>query len=565
MPRTFLSLLVAAVILLSAGASPAGATWSAQNDAMPGAAAAAGFKGKLYIFARNADNSLKYRTADGRIYSDWYPLPGQSANYPAATASTDGSFLAVFHRGTDNHLYVSRTFNGSSYEAWRFIEGPINAAPSAVGFNGRIHVFVRGTDNALYTRFSNDAVNWSGWIGLGGQLSGAPVATVMRRADGQYQIIVMTRNAGDSKIYQRTTLDGTSAGSFTGWFKRSDTTLAVNPADQADFPITTDLGFNFISPENPSGSWAGYKLPVFSTSQAQLAKFNLVFNSTFPNPGFSASQIQDVIDRGAVTVILRLADSRIADWEVDQQLNSYLRNSGQTVLDFIKAHPYTQFWIEVGNEPNIHHMNPFDVRYYLMTTMQNVAPKYRASHPNMRWMASLPTRHGYSAWPGLNYLDVVLSDTGDGRGTLLTGPYQYDAFGIHIFGFSTLQQGFPLDTQNGTACTGDADCPTVVLDRVLAQTNKTIFITEAGINADSPWHYVDPNQPGKATLHIRAMRRLPAQVRGYVVWAADLDRQWCDPSAPNFLGYYSFDAVWQGGSFCTVDPQFRGAQRFTAR
>lgn len=569
MLRISLPLLLVTVLLLAAGAPPAGATWSAQDNAMPGAAASAGFNGKLYIFARNADNSLKYRTADGRIYSGWTPLDGFSLNYPAAATATDGSFLALFHRGIDNALYVSRTFNGTSYEPWSYVGGvALSAAPSAVGFNGRIHVFVRDIYNVLYTRSSSDAVTWSNWVSLGGQLSAAPVATVMRRADGHSQIVVIVRNAADSKLYQRTSTDGSS---FTPWFRRSETTLAINPNDQADFPIVADLGFNFVSPGYPEDSWGSYKLPVFSTAQAQLAKFNLVYDSTFPNPGFSASHIQDVINRGAITIILRLADTRIRDYEVDQQLNAYLPNSNQRVLDIIAANPYKQFWIEVGNEPNVHGMDPFLVRWHLLNTIKNVASKYRTSHPHMRWMASLPTRDGFAQWPGLNYLDVVLSDNiNDDLGTILAGPYQYDAVGIHMYSAGILQQGFPQNTQNGTSCpanNGDSDCPTVVLDRVLARTSKTIFITEAGINrGEWPWHFVDVNQPGKATYHIRAMRRLPAQVRGYVVWAADLDPVRCNPAtAPDFEGYYSFDATYQGGFFCTVDPQLRGSQRFNAR
>jgi len=587
MSRISLSALIVTVLFLTAGAPPAGATWSAQNDAIPGAAAAAGFRGKLYIFARNADNSLKYRTGDGRTYSGWTPLGGLSPSYPAAATATDGTFIAVFHRGTDNVLYVSRTYDGTNYESWRPLDGNlrVSAAPSAVGFNGRIHVFVRGTDNTLYTRYSINALNWSNWFSLGGQLTGAPVATVMRRADGQSQIVVLVRNAADSKLYHRTSTDGTSPGSFTDWYMRSHTTLSINPNDQADFPIVTDLGFNFISPNDPDGSWESYKLPVFLTAQAQLAKFNLFFDSTFPNPVFSASHIQDAIDRGAVTIILRLAETKISHLDVDQQLNTYLLNSNQRVLDVIAANPYRQFWIEVGNEPNLHYcMSPREVRNQLLATIENVASKYRATHPNMRWMASLPTRHGFKKpegcwldeleeWKGLNYLDIVLSDSGrDGRGSILSGPFEYDAVGIHMFGSTTLQQEFPLDTKNGFYCTGnpdvagDPDCPTVVLDRVLAKTSKTIFITEAGINnADLPWHFVDPNQPGKATLHIRAMRRLPAQVRGFVVWAADLDRRWCDPSHPEFEGLYSFDATYQVGSYCTVDPDLGGSKRFNAR
>ena len=618
MLRTSLSRLIAILLLLTAGATPAVATWSAKDDATPGAASSAGFRGKLYIFARNADNSLKYRTADGRIYSGWKPLPigGSSPSYPAAVTATDGSFLALFIRGTDHNLYVTRTFDGTSFEPWRAVGGAVSAAPSAVAFNGRIHVFVRLFDNSLYTRHSTDAVNWSNWLSLGSpwaggpDLAGAPVATVMRRSDSNrpFQIVVIVKNAVDGKLYQRTSLDGTTQGSFTPWFKRSDTTLGVNPADEADFPIVADLGFNFISPYEPEGSWESYKLPVFSTAQAQLAKFNLFFDSSFPNPSpsFSAQHIQNVIDRGAITIILRLADTKISDGEVKQQLEAVLpglEGPRNRVIDFIEGHPYQQFWIEVGNEPNLgcNAMDPFDVRWHLLNTMRNVAPLYRASHPNMRWIASLPTRHGFnpdrscphpvppgcpfplppppmSSWPpeckqwsDLNYLDIVLSDTHDGLGTILSGEYEYDAVGIHMFGNSNLQPDLPVNgdhnTQNGTVCRVDSDCPTVVLDRVLARTAKTIFITEAAINADLKWYYIRPEEPGFVTLHIRAMRRLPAQVRGYVIWAADLERKWCDRSLgqPAFVGPYSFDATYVGGNYCTFDPDLKGSRRFNDR
>jgi hypothetical protein len=65
------------------------------------------------------------------------------------------------------------------------------------------------------------------------------------------------------------------------------------------------------------------------------------------------------------------------------------------------------------------------------------------------------------------------------------------------------------------------------------------------------------------------MRRLPAQVRGYVIWAVDRESKWCDRSlGPRyFVGPYSFDSITYtpGEPYCTIDPELKGSLRFRDR
>jgi hypothetical protein len=553
--RRILVLFAGLALLLSSLPAPAGATGATDEDAPPAANGLARLGNIAYIYARRADSGVWVRKTDGLWYSGWSPLGGATDLLPAAAGQ--GAFINIFVRGRDGGLWVNRTADGRTYAGWQALGGQLSAAPAAAGFGTRSYVFTLDPAGNVAARVSGDGQAFSAPISLGGPFAAAPVATVV---DGT---LTLFGKGMDGRLYTRVTHDGTTVDSWSGWQARGGDVPAwplVGPSASTDYPLTLDIGVNFISPND----WETYQLPAYTDLRPSLAKFSLFYDGDPFRPMFPASAIDEVIARGARTVIFRTAETHIAPADIERELHAPLPDTGRSLLDYIADQQakgsQVAFWIEVGNEPDLSGLSPLAARADLLHTIREVAPRYRATHPNLRWLASLPTRTGLLTSPdpddhGLAYLDQVLADTGDGLGDVAS---QYDALGVHIYGADTLQQSFPslhaatadYDCANSN---GDVNCPLAVLDRVLSRTDRPVFITEAGINSPLAW-------PFKAKYYVDALYRLPSQVRGFAIFTLSRDPEWyagdsprCDK--PQGCTRYALDVDEQG----TVDPGFTGA------
>ena len=525
---------------------------NASEATAPGATGAASLSGVSYRFARRDDGGVWVRKTDGLWYSGWSPLGGQTAEAPAAAGT--GEFVAVFVRGTDGHLWSNRTVDGRTYEGWQSLGQPIAAAPAAIGSGGRIYLFTIDQQGLAWVRDSTDGRTFSAPRNLGGPLAATPVPI---EEDGA---LTLHGQGRDGYLYALVARDW-QARSWGTWQARGGLPQPL-PASTATGPLTLDVGINFIS----ANDWQDYQLPAYQRLRPGLAKFSMFYDAYPTTPAFGARQIDDAIAAGARTVIFRTAETRIGPEEVERQLTVPLPGDGRSLLDYMRDHATAQsgvaFWIEVGNEPDLAGISPLVARYGLLATIRELGPKYRASHPNLRWMASLPTRNGLSGSPlptyrSLAYLDLLLSDQGDGLGSVGT---RYDALGVHIYGADTLEQSYPAlhvasDLFDCAGSNGDAHCPDAVLDRALSQTDLPIFITEAGIDSAMPWE-------AKAQYYLDAMRRMPARVRGFALFTLSLDPEWyagasehCPKPAGSNCSRYALDVDERG----VIDTSFAGA------
>lgn len=515
--RLCLLLVLLLVPLLRAGG--AAASTSTTEEYRPGAHAAVRFvepNGSQweYIFARSAsDNSLKYRKTDGLTSPDWSSVPGGGATNAYPAAAGPGNAISLFVRGMDNQLYVTKTTDGASYAAypWKIISPggtQLTGAPAALYFVGdnRIHAFYVSL-GTIYTAYSNPGdgyTTFSAFASLGnppgGLAAAAPVVSAVKASTGVWYLTLLVK-ASNGGLYQAQTSDGVNWG---GWIFRSAASLG--PSDSADYPLGMDVGINFIGGAN----WDSYQFPAFTNAKGTLAKFNMFYDSgaSYVASSITTSQIQATINAGAKTIIFRTAESHTTVSEVNAQLG--------TLLATISANPSVNFWIEVGNEPDLHGLSAQQAHDNLLAVIQNVAPNYRSSYPNLRWMASMPTSKGTAANPGLSYLDVIMDDA------LIRS--LYDAIGVHIYGDNTLFNSYAFNVANASlysnpsACAGtngDAKCPTAVLDRVLSKTRTPVYITEAGINDNNA------SWSTKAALYVQAMYRMPSQVRGFAIFTVD--------------------------------------------
>ena len=94
-----------------------------------------------------------------------------------------------------------------------------------------------------------------------------------------------------------------------------------------------------------------------------------------------------------------------------------------------------------------------------------------------------------------------------------------------------------------------------MLDRVLARTDRPIFVTEAGVDSALPW-------ASKAKFYVEALERLPARVRGVALFTLSLDPEWyaggsarCPKLDLTPCSRYAIDVDEAG----MVDPNFAGA------
>lgn len=158
--------------------------WTSLGGILTDSPAAAGFNGRVYVFAKGSDNALYVKSsADGINWTDWSYQGGILTDAPAAT-SLNG-VLYVFAKGSDNALYVKTSTNGTTFSDWRRLGGVLTAPPAATAFNGRLYIFARGTNVGsaqspvypLWMMSSADGVNYSVWQNLGGNLTAAPAAT----------------------------------------------------------------------------------------------------------------------------------------------------------------------------------------------------------------------------------------------------------------------------------------------------------------------------------------------------------------------------------------------------
>src|SRR5262245_57985366 len=172
--------------------SRSGASWSEwamvgqPNDAVPpdvmllgNPAAVARAGGRIDLFARASDNTLRRRSFDGRAWGPWQNLGGIITSSPAVAAL--GDTLYVFARGVDDALWYW-SINGSDQAAQGWFAAPpdasIASAPAAAANGGTVEVIVRGADGRLW-RTSGAGTNWAVWQQIGASLTGDPALTAV--------------------------------------------------------------------------------------------------------------------------------------------------------------------------------------------------------------------------------------------------------------------------------------------------------------------------------------------------------------------------------------------------
>lgn len=158
------------------------------HQVRPGVTAIRREDGRLQVYARGVDNTLKevHHTNFG-IWSSWRSLGGTFQGVPAAVRAVDDRQV-VYVRGLDNAawMYRSRGPNSDDYDLRRRDGGSFKGDPAVLRSPaGVVNVFVRGMDDRLYrfeeTNFDAAQPRWEFNIGSTQMISRPAPALVGNR------------------------------------------------------------------------------------------------------------------------------------------------------------------------------------------------------------------------------------------------------------------------------------------------------------------------------------------------------------------------------------------------
>ncbi len=127
----------------------------------------------------------------GELASGLVDIGGSIKGSPSATVvTTYGSDTAVFARGSDDALWMSRGAPRRGFGSWTWLGGQLGSNPAAVStMDGRIDVYARGSDSALWKRSLRGGM-WSEWQSGGGCIAGEPAAATFARGTSPKVIVV---------------------------------------------------------------------------------------------------------------------------------------------------------------------------------------------------------------------------------------------------------------------------------------------------------------------------------------------------------------------------------------
>ncbi|WP_434750401.1 PIG-L family deacetylase [Paenibacillus amylolyticus] len=110
--------------------------------------------GKLYVFTREADQSLIYRIWDGVNWTEWKTLGNDFKSGPKAIVQKNpryGDILTVFACHEDGTLQYRSLVDSHWSEKWLSTELEITSQPEVILYNNTPHIFARGKAPERYT------------------------------------------------------------------------------------------------------------------------------------------------------------------------------------------------------------------------------------------------------------------------------------------------------------------------------------------------------------------------------------------------------------------------------
>ncbi len=165
--------------------------------------------GRLDVFARGSDNTLRHKAYRSGGWSSWTNKGGRIYSDPTAVSWGSGR-IDVFARSSANTLLHTRYLEGTGWSAWQDLGGNFVSSPTVASWgSGRLDVFARNSSNKLVHRAYASATGWSKWQTLDGNFVGDPSAVSW----GSNRIDIVARNSSNQLVHKW----WTNTGSWSGW------------------------------------------------------------------------------------------------------------------------------------------------------------------------------------------------------------------------------------------------------------------------------------------------------------------------------------------------------------
>jgi hypothetical protein len=163
--------------------------------------------GRLDVFVRGTDEKLWQWWRDGSAGYYWYPLDnGPIKSAPAVTDAGYG-ILYVFARQADNAIRYRKWTNAQGWiPGWLnlpSLPGGVTGTPVAVNDGTNVHVFVRGSPDAnLWQAYTTDGGNtWNGWYNLGSNIETNPAVAVW--GPGRFDLFARPYGIPEISLFHR--------------------------------------------------------------------------------------------------------------------------------------------------------------------------------------------------------------------------------------------------------------------------------------------------------------------------------------------------------------------------
>lgn len=240
-------------------------------------------------------------------------------------------------------------------------------------------------------------------------------------------------------------------------------------------------------------------LSMVKYANLQVVKFH-IGNSFSTDP----IDVEQMIQGGVKKIILRTDDGLLG--YSYEKVRALIENPGGvghfSYASLFKKYPHIEWWIEVGNEPNLAGINGWIARWWSLAVYKELALNYlghidipwKTKYPNLNWVVNLATNYN-DAEIMLRYLDNKGKDN-VGDGSIID---YYDAISCHMYG------DFQIMSMN-------YDWPKIYQMLLSNQYVKKIHVTEMGIN--------DPHTPllTKAARYHGFCLSAPPKVDFCMVW-----------------------------------------------
>jgi hypothetical protein len=177
--------------------------------------------GKLHLFARWSDGSVKTAMQDGTgAWGAWVSLDGRIVGEPVVFRNANGQ-LHLLVIGLDGAIWQRQqtATGGTSYSSWSSLGGVVRSIAVETDASGKAVVVSRAPDNSVWlnSQAAANGTSWSGWAGLGGGVISDPALTVSGSS-------VEVRARGlDGEFWHRT-LTGTT---WSDWAQVGDSSSAM--------------------------------------------------------------------------------------------------------------------------------------------------------------------------------------------------------------------------------------------------------------------------------------------------------------------------------------------------